>query len=275
MGEEVYCSIGQASEMLGISRDTIKFYEEKGLLEPIKDEENGYRKYSIEGIHNLYLINFYRELGIELKRIKEIKDCSELNHVGMILEEQEKKLSLELSNMKKLFNKVKKTRSDYLNVVENIDKFSIRSLGPFKVLREITETAIEDANTVVLKYKESVEENGLSNRAHTLDNLLKEFSFNKEGIVGEKHLVIKKARKKTGNLFYKECLYTVLKIPVVGTEEEGEKVFSDNYNLFMKECFKREIEPLGKVYLKMVLGVFEDNKEFMYLEGFLPVEIKN
>ncbi|HGM3488157.1 TPA: MerR family transcriptional regulator [Clostridioides difficile] len=36
-------TIGQVSKFLGISRDTLKFYEDKGLVNPKKNDENGYR----------------------------------------------------------------------------------------------------------------------------------------------------------------------------------------------------------------------------------------
>lgn len=38
-------TIGQVVEFLGVSRDTLKFYEKKELLNP-KNSENGYRKYN-------------------------------------------------------------------------------------------------------------------------------------------------------------------------------------------------------------------------------------
>lgn len=38
-------TIGQVAKFLCMSRDTLKFYEEKGLVNPKKDGENGYRKW--------------------------------------------------------------------------------------------------------------------------------------------------------------------------------------------------------------------------------------
>ena len=39
-------TVGQVDHFLGMSRDTLKFYEEKGLVKPQKDQENGYGKYN-------------------------------------------------------------------------------------------------------------------------------------------------------------------------------------------------------------------------------------
>lgn len=272
MSEEMYYSIGQVSDFLGISRDTIKFYEEKGLIKPSKDNENRYRKYGMEEIHNLFLINFYRELNIEVKKIKEIKDNGNIEKVDVILEEQENKLIKEIKEKKETLKKIKKTRQEYLNVMNNIGKFSIRSLGPFKILEEIKDIAMEEAGEVVEKYKNKIEDSGLSKRAHTLDNLLKEFSFNDTAILGEKHLVVKNIKQKEKGLFYENCIYSVIKMPVIKTEKQGEEVISKNFSMFKKKTNEMGVKSLGKVYLKMVLGSFEDGEEIMYLEAFVPIE---
>lgn len=35
-------SVGQVVKFLGVSRDTLKFYEDKGLVNPKKNAQNGY-----------------------------------------------------------------------------------------------------------------------------------------------------------------------------------------------------------------------------------------
>ncbi|WP_160317717.1 MerR family transcriptional regulator [Pseudobacteroides cellulosolvens] len=38
---------GELLKYLGVLRDTLRFYEEKGLLNPEKNDENNYRSYSV------------------------------------------------------------------------------------------------------------------------------------------------------------------------------------------------------------------------------------
>ncbi len=38
-------TVGQVTKFLGVSRDTLKFYEEKELVKPRQDDENGHGKY--------------------------------------------------------------------------------------------------------------------------------------------------------------------------------------------------------------------------------------
>ena len=54
-------TIGQVAKFLGVSRDTLKFYEEKNLVKPKQDIENGYRKYNHFDIYDITTVNFYRK----------------------------------------------------------------------------------------------------------------------------------------------------------------------------------------------------------------------
>lgn len=63
-------TIGQVAKFLGVSRDTLKFYEEKNLVKPKQDIENGYRKYNHFDIYDITTVNFYREMDIEIKKFR-------------------------------------------------------------------------------------------------------------------------------------------------------------------------------------------------------------
>lgn len=58
--------------MSGVSVRTLHFYDETGLLRPAFVGANGYRYYEEPQLLRLQQILFYRELGFELKRIKQI-----------------------------------------------------------------------------------------------------------------------------------------------------------------------------------------------------------
>jgi DNA-binding transcriptional MerR regulator len=58
--------------MSGVSVRTLHFYDETGLLKPAYHGANNYRLYEQPQLLTLQQILFYRELGFELKRVKEI-----------------------------------------------------------------------------------------------------------------------------------------------------------------------------------------------------------
>ncbi|HKQ37585.1 MAG TPA: MerR family transcriptional regulator [Verrucomicrobiae bacterium] len=65
-------TVRQVAAMSGVSVRTLHFYDEMALLKPAYTKANGYRIYEEPQLLMLQQILFYRELGFELKRIKEI-----------------------------------------------------------------------------------------------------------------------------------------------------------------------------------------------------------
>jgi DNA-binding transcriptional MerR regulator len=65
-------TVKQLAAMSGVSVRTLHFYDEMALLKPAYTKANGYRTYEEPQLLMLQQILFYRELGFELKRIKEI-----------------------------------------------------------------------------------------------------------------------------------------------------------------------------------------------------------
>src|SRR4051812_3833989 len=65
-------TVKQVAAMSGASVRTLHFYDQIALLEPAYTRANGYRVYEQPQLLMLQQILFYRELGFELKRIKEI-----------------------------------------------------------------------------------------------------------------------------------------------------------------------------------------------------------
>ena len=63
-------TIGQVAKFLGVSRDTLKFYEEKGLVKPQQNSENGYRTYNHFDIYDITTINFIEKLILKSKRFR-------------------------------------------------------------------------------------------------------------------------------------------------------------------------------------------------------------
>lgn len=65
-------SIQSLSKMAGVSTRTLRYYDEIGILKPARISLSGYRVYSEKEVDLLQQILFYKELGMELKVIKEI-----------------------------------------------------------------------------------------------------------------------------------------------------------------------------------------------------------
>ena len=66
-------SIGETAKLLGVSTQTLRFYDKEGLLKPsFIDEETGYRYYSYMQFHLIDRIKYLQGFGLSLEEIKPI-----------------------------------------------------------------------------------------------------------------------------------------------------------------------------------------------------------
>ena len=88
-------SVNEVSKLSGVSRRTLQYYDEIGLLPPSAVKESGYRQYDDESLRRLWNILFYKELGISLNDIrliienpKEMEKELMRQHKQILLEKQ-------------------------------------------------------------------------------------------------------------------------------------------------------------------------------------------
>jgi DNA-binding transcriptional MerR regulator len=77
-------TVKQVSRMSGVSVRTLHFYDETGLLKPARQRANGYRLYEEPQLLMLQQILLYRELGFELKQIKEVLGRADFEKVAAL-----------------------------------------------------------------------------------------------------------------------------------------------------------------------------------------------
>src|SRR6185369_9023606 len=100
-------TVKQLAVMSGVTVRTLHFYDEMALLKPAYIKANGYRIYEEPQLLVLQQILFYRELGFELKRIKEILSQRKFGRVAALK-----------SHRQVLEKNVRRTRT----LIETIDK---------------------------------------------------------------------------------------------------------------------------------------------------------
>lgn len=64
--------IGKLAKQVGITVEAIRFYEKRGLINPPRRNDSGYRDYPEEVVRHVSFIKRSKELGFSLKEIKEL-----------------------------------------------------------------------------------------------------------------------------------------------------------------------------------------------------------
>ena len=92
-------TIKDVEERTGLSRSSIRFYEKEKLIEPSRNERNGYRDYSENDVENIKKIAYLRTLGISIEDIRSI--ISEKATLQEMLERQNEVLKSQIADLNK------------------------------------------------------------------------------------------------------------------------------------------------------------------------------
>lgn len=104
----------EIQEKTGLTRKAIEYYEDKGLIKPLKSE-NGYRDYSDKDLEILNKISLFRKIGLS---ISEIEECLSSNgsSLSSILRRKEHQLEIEQKRKEVIELIVKKENQ---NIIES------------------------------------------------------------------------------------------------------------------------------------------------------------
>lgn len=100
-------TVQKLAKLAGVSTRTLRYYDEIGLLKPARINSSGYRVYGEKEVGMLQQIMFYRELGVDLGRIRDIVTSPSFDgsralreHLERLLEQRER-INLLIKNVEK------------------------------------------------------------------------------------------------------------------------------------------------------------------------------
>lgn len=104
--------IGELAEMFGVTTDTLRFYEQKGLIRSTR-LENGYRDYSEDMLIILSYIQTAQRLGFSLKEIGEeipglLEQGISAERIAVIIQQKIAATDIKIKELQSLKNELKK-----------------------------------------------------------------------------------------------------------------------------------------------------------------------
>lgn len=127
--------IGEISKLYNIGPDSIRYYEEKGLLSP-KRKANGYRVYSLEDIWRLNVIKDLRKLNFSVKQIKAYLEDRNINTTIELMEKEidliEKEI-MPLVLLKKDLEKKVRVLKDFQKI-NDYERIKIEKIAARKII---------------------------------------------------------------------------------------------------------------------------------------------
>ena len=109
------------SKLANISARTLRYYDEIGLLKPIRQSSNGYRIYGQQEVDKLQQIMFYKTMGLELDTIKQLLENPDFDAIKA-METHLEKLKTEHEKLQSLIEYVNTTISHMKGDITMSDK---------------------------------------------------------------------------------------------------------------------------------------------------------
>ncbi len=120
-------TIGEIAKILNISTHQIRYYEEKGVINPEKDRENGYRLYGLNEIYKLAHILLLRKLNISVPEIKKCFNSPSNEQFFELLQESSEKLDHQINELILLKEQTKQILSQYREFKKNENKYTVKA----------------------------------------------------------------------------------------------------------------------------------------------------
>ncbi len=132
--EKQFISIGELSQITGVSRDTIRYYEKLGLLKQTERAENNYRLFEKEtSVAKLYFIKKAQKVDFSLPEIKSILEisasspCGEVRH---LLEQKIETVEQKLQLLKEHLDFLNEVKSKWEKLTKNSSGKELGDLCP-------------------------------------------------------------------------------------------------------------------------------------------------
>lgn len=116
-------TIKEVAQIFNITTNKIRFYEKKGLLLPVRQDDNKYRKFTEEDIIRLQSILLYRSIGLSIDVIKNILNKDEKENYLTHFNNQWKLVNDEIHRL----NLIRNSLEDVIDkIYEEIEPYKIK-----------------------------------------------------------------------------------------------------------------------------------------------------
>lgn len=106
MNKKIYLSTGELADMLGVTKQTVIYYDRIGLISPAKRGEKQYRYYTLEQADEFDSILTFRNLGVPINTLKEYLAVRNVKRCIELLNEQREKVDAEIQKLEKIRKKI-------------------------------------------------------------------------------------------------------------------------------------------------------------------------
>lgn len=257
-------TIGEIAKIIGISRDKLRYYEEKGIIAPSQDDSNQYRQYDYEDILGILSIDFYRSLDIDFKTIKRIHSAGSIDGLKAIITSKKAAVTDEIERLSQIAHRMDALIAGCDDIESQCNRFSIRQLGPFEVLGEVSDFAAFEEFDAIHQVRSRL------GGAAIIKSMVRQLTYDDNGPTSSKMLIVNEQATPGpdgGKLIqYDKCLYTVIEDRL-----ESALAIQEVFHQIKQWLFQNGLQDKNIAFLRMILIAPKAAHSESYLELFVPV----
>lgn len=255
---------GEVYNHLGFSRETLRYYEEIGLISPKREKYSQYREFGFYDMSHLMAIDFYKKRGFTPIQIKKLLKVTKSQEYKTILQEQMDTLKNDIDHLQEMLNRLEKAKDFYDYATDKIGEFEIKTMPSYYVQESISSVAsFSEYREKVLKYLNLDNEDILS-------NMVRAITFDETGCKGSgMYIVMQLPSGNKENLFIKggKCLYTTLI-----ADNNDNTVIEKMFSLCHKWAKEHNVSLRGIVYIFIRFVTLREQTDKNYYEIWLPLK---
>lgn len=256
---------GDLYKNLGLKRETLRYYEEIGLINPGRNKTSQYREFSFADVSRLMAIDFYKKRGFTPLEIRELIQSHNYSNEEL-LNLKITQMENEIRSRQRMAERLKETRTLLGYGKETENTFSVRELPSYEVMETF------DAVSSLNEYKERVLASLNLRDEDILSSLVRAVTFDSAGYKGTKMCIVKQALKKEPSakkMFLEsgKCLYTVLE-----ADSHDDSIMEKMYLAAYEWVNGHKEEFKGVVYIFIRFVELSAQSERNFYEIWIPLK---
>jgi DNA-binding transcriptional MerR regulator len=117
--------IGEVSHIIGISTDLIRYYEKKGVVSPLKDENNRYRYYDAWDVNFLLDCIWYKKMGFGIEEIAKMSNAESYGELVTHLNKQAEEIKESVAYQQLLLDRIEKHTESVAKIKEDLGRLEL------------------------------------------------------------------------------------------------------------------------------------------------------
>lgn len=245
-------SIGDVEKITGISKDRLRYYEEKNLITPGRDTINSYRTYDPEEVLKLFGIQMYRSMDLGVKDIQKIQESDTIAGIYDVFKNRQMELEQQIAELQKQKDSVSRSIEDCEKITKYLGDLTLKKVRSFRLIDKVDDIVSSDAGD---KFRTESDEQMI-----ILRSFVRRLELTPEGIGANEVFVAEETQDDDI-----ECVYTVVRDsleydPMMETYVKCMNWVSENNIKLDRYCY---IRPLLVSHLGKCIESF--------LEVFVPI----